>query len=187
MQYLERASILLNLLTELSKNGSWCGETHLHKCTLFLQELLKVPLGYEFIFYKYGPYSFELSDEVSRLRGDELVAVAPTPPYGVRIQPGTNAGLVFEKFHSTSELYRDQINFVASKVGPKSVSELEKIATALWVSLHAEPNQTITGEHITNLKPHVKSEEANKALDELKEIMRECPAPKKRAKHAKEK
>lgn len=176
MQYLERASILLNLLAELYRNGSWCGETHLHKCTLFLQRLLNVPLGYEFIFYKYGPYSFDLSDEISRLRGDDLVQVRPTPPYGVRILPGNNAELVFQKFSAASDPYKQQITFVAQKIGPKSVSELEKIATALWVKLeNPGANSLILSTELTGLKPHVSTEEANKALEELNRLMSEAP------------
>ncbi len=177
MEYLERASVLLKLLAELYRSGSWCGETHLQKCTLFLQKLLHVPLGYEFIFYKYGPYSFDLNDEVSRLRGDDLLQVVPTPPYGVKIQPGNNAKLVYARFKGVSDTYREQIEFVAKKIGPKSISELERIATALWVTLeNPGANRLILSTELTQLKPHVDTGEANKALAELVDIFNQAPA-----------
>ena len=52
--------LVLLLLDQMSKQDSWCGETHVQKCAFFLQEGLEVPLDFEFIMYKYGPFSFEL-------------------------------------------------------------------------------------------------------------------------------
>ena len=56
MERLQRASILLRLNEELRKSGSWAGETHMQKATFFLQELLAVPLGFDFVLYKHGPF-----------------------------------------------------------------------------------------------------------------------------------
>ena len=68
MERLQRAAVLLSLIEQLKDRGSWCGDTHIQKTTYFLQELLKVPLGFEFILYKHGPYSFDLEDEITALR-----------------------------------------------------------------------------------------------------------------------
>lgn len=77
MDRLKRGAILVQLVRELRENGSWCGETHLQKGTYLLQELTKVPLGLEFILYKHGPFSFDLRDELTGLRADEVIALQP--------------------------------------------------------------------------------------------------------------
>lgn len=73
MKKLQRDAILLSLINEMKAKGSWCGETHIQKATYFLQELLGVPLNFEFILYKHGPYSFDLGDEVTAMRADSLL------------------------------------------------------------------------------------------------------------------
>ncbi len=73
MNRLQRAVVLLTMLDALKRRGSWCGETHLQKSVYFLVELCAVPLGYSFVLYRHGPYSFELSDEITALRADMLL------------------------------------------------------------------------------------------------------------------
>jgi hypothetical protein len=63
MERLQRASILLTLNEELRRAGSWAGETHMQKATYFLQELTRIPLEFDFVLYKHGPFSFDLRDE----------------------------------------------------------------------------------------------------------------------------
>ena len=73
MERLQKAAILTELAARLRREGSWCGHTHMQKATYFLQDLLGVPTGYEFILYKHGPYSFDLSEELAGLRADYLI------------------------------------------------------------------------------------------------------------------
>jgi len=62
-------SLLVSLVEKMKNGGSWCGETHVQKCVYFLQQLLKVPMEFNCIMYKHGPYSFDLNDELAFLRG----------------------------------------------------------------------------------------------------------------------
>ena len=59
MDRLRRAAILTQLVGNLRREGSWCGETHVQKATFFLQELMEVPLGFNFVLNKHGPFSFD--------------------------------------------------------------------------------------------------------------------------------
>ena len=68
MNRLQRAAVVVSLVKALEKNGSWCGDTHVQKGTFILQELLHVPLEFAFSLYKYGPYSFDLNDELAAFR-----------------------------------------------------------------------------------------------------------------------
>ena len=88
MERLQKAAILTELADQLRREGSWCGHTHMQKATYFLQDLLEVPTGYEFILYKHGPYSFDLSEEMTTLRADYLIEFDhKSPGYG----PGAGA------------------------------------------------------------------------------------------------
>ena len=80
MNRTQRQAILLTLIQQLRDNGSWCGETHIQKSAYFLQELLGVPLELNVIFYKHGPYSFDLGDEVTALRCDLLLSLQSREP-----------------------------------------------------------------------------------------------------------
>ena len=46
MDRLRRAAVLTRLVEQMRRNGSWCGETHMQKATLFLQNLVLVPLAW---------------------------------------------------------------------------------------------------------------------------------------------
>src|SRR5208283_4661878 len=85
MDRLRRAAIVASLVTKLRAAESWCGETHIQKAVYLMQDLMDVPTEYRFILYKHGPFSFELSDELTSFRGDELLELQPqSPPYGPR-------------------------------------------------------------------------------------------------------
>jgi uncharacterized protein YwgA len=74
MNRLEKASILLSLTERLKEQGSWAGETHVQKATYILTKVLGVPLDFEFILYKHGPFSFDLRNELSALRAEGFMA-----------------------------------------------------------------------------------------------------------------
>src|SRR5262249_38243894 len=132
---LKRAAVLLTLLECLKAHGSWCGETHLQKSTYFLQELLKVPLDFNFIFYKHGPYSFDLSDAITGLRADQLLGLKIRDPYGPSLVATEGAQWLYDRFPVPRDVYMQAVEFVATRVGQKTVADLERLATALYVTL----------------------------------------------------
>ncbi len=54
------------------------GKTQLQKLVYFLQKS-GVPLGYEYEIYHYGPYSFELSDDMDSLDSLGVLNVESDP------------------------------------------------------------------------------------------------------------
>src|SRR5712691_6659948 len=105
MDRLRRAALLTRLIEQLRQSGSWCGETHVQKATLFLQQLMRVPLGFDFILYKHGPFSFDLRDELTSLRADELVKLEPQQGYGPRIVTTDRSAYIQELYSKTLEQY----------------------------------------------------------------------------------
>ena len=178
MDRLRRAAILTRLIQELRKQGSWCGETHIQKATLFLQELLGVPLEFEFILYKHGPFSFDLKDDLVGLRADGLIHLEPQWPYGPQVKASEQAAYIQKLYSRTLKNYERQIGFVAKKLGGKGVSDLERVATAYFVTDRFDlgPSVTRRAEKVSDLKPHIAIDAAEAAVAEVDGILSEAAA-----------
>lgn len=176
MKRMAQVALLLSLVEKLHENHSWCGETHIQKATYFLKEMLNVELDYNFILYKHGPYSFDLSDELGRLRADGQVKVISQFPYGPSILPSSSWESLKSKFPKTLTKYGKEINFIGSWLGDKRVSELEKLATALYVMKEGGSDAAIRAlaKRIVELKPHINPSEAEEALREVEDRKEEA-------------
>lgn len=172
MKRLQKAVILADLADRMRDHGSWCGETHIQKAVYFLQELLKVPLDYRYILYKHGPFSFDLRDEITEFRVYEIFRLEPRPiPYGPSLRPTTNAEELKSRFPYTLENYGKHLAFVANVLGGKGVADLERLATALYVSLEAKNGETSArAKRLHALKPHVGLGLALNAVKEVDEM-----------------
>lgn len=175
MERLERASVLLALVEALRSRGSWAGETHLQKATYFLQQLLGVPLGLRFILYKHGPFCFDLRNDVGGMFADSFLVWEPQPyPYGPSLKPGPLSGLLKRQFPGPARRFAGEIGFVAEKLAPKPVAELERLATALYVTLEGRVDPEQRAARICQLKPHISPAEAADAVAEVDSIREEA-------------
>jgi hypothetical protein len=177
MNQLQRAAVLTELARQLRAQGSWCGETHLQKATYFLQDLLGVPVGVEFILYKHGPYSFDLTEELTWLQAKYLLEKDfRSPGYGPGLVP-TEASEDLRKRHPfTLSRYGRQVEFISRALGTKGVADLEKLATALYVTreLGGRADAARRAARLHELKPHVPIEDALAAVAEFDQINREA-------------
>lgn len=167
MKRLKRSAIVIYLIENLREKGSWCGETHIQKTTYFLQELLKVPMGFEFILYKHGPYSFDLSDELTAMRADMLVELKSQQPYGHSIVLGPTSEQLKRLFPKTLRKYKDKVVFTADHFSKCDVATLERLATAFFITTHKTHirNKEKIATYISELKPHISREQALEAID----------------------
>jgi len=177
MNRLQRAAVLLTLLDALKRRGSWCGETHLQKSVFFLVMLCRVPLGFPFVLYRHGPYSFELSDEITALRADMLLVVQPREPYGPSLAPGPNAERFLANYQRTRDRYSYSIEYVAERLGRYRVVELERLATALFVTCESRAT-TVSARvaRLRELKPHIHAEDAERAVGDVDAMLRDVAA-----------
>lgn len=170
----QRMAVITKLTAQLREEGSWCGETHVQKVIFVAQELLGVPLGFEFILYKHGPFSFDLHDELSSLCADNLLRYqAQSPPYGPKIETLPQAMKLQERFPKTLGRYAAQIDFVCERFADKGVGELERLATALWVTKREKTDGSIgqRAKKLNALKPHVSIEKAKAAIAKMDEVI----------------
>lgn len=177
MDRLQRAALLMRLIGRLRERGSWCGETHVQKAVNLLQEVMQTPTGFEFILYKFGPFSFDLRDELTALRADELLRLEPQgQPFGPRIALTDRSEYVQELFTNTIAAYDYQITFIADQLGNKNVAELERLATAIFVTRRADEDSSVDdrSNELRRLKPHISPESAHDAMEEVDRLTSEA-------------
>jgi uncharacterized protein YwgA len=174
MNRLQRAAVLTELMDHLRAHGSWCGETHVQKAVYFLQDVLRVPTGFEYILYKYGPYSFDLTEELTALRADYLIQLDhKSPGYGPALVPTATSAALRERYPKTLDEYRAQIAFLAEVFDSKGVADLEKLATALYVTRELAEGADCSGRarRLCELKPHVSQSDALAAIQQFDRIV----------------
>ena len=175
MNRMRKAGLLTRLIEELHDNRSWCGETHVQKATFFAQELTKIPLGFDFILYKHGPFSFDLRDELTALRADGLLKLETQWPYGPRISPTQQSEYIKSLYPTTLKKYETAVAFVTDRISDKDVIELERLATAFYVSRLAEETSVEErATRLTSLKPHISQENARCAIRAIDKIAEEA-------------
>lgn len=169
----QRAALLTLLDSELKKRGSWCGETHIQKSTFFLQELLGVDAGFEFILYHHGPFCFELRDELACMQADGLLELTVRyPGYGPSYYPTQFSHTFLTRFPKTAGRYYPHVEFVANELGSKGVSDLEKLATSLFLTNREgvlDPEER--ARRLVELKPHISLPDARAAAAEVDRIV----------------
>jgi len=174
MNYTQNVAMLLHLAKKMDEEGSWCGETHIQKSAYVLKNLMAAPIDYRFIFYKHGPYSFDLHKALVSLQADGLLRPAIQGTYGPRWLL-TSAGEAFlDSFSIKSKPILDSIEFVASRISNKTVAALERLSTALYVSLDRwGEDSEVRAKRLRQLKPHVTAELAVQSIETIDGIRSE--------------
>jgi len=169
----KNAAIVLKLIKELDSIGSWCGETHVQKTMFFLQEAIKVDTGFEFIMYKHGPYSFDLSDLLVSLQAHGMVRLVPQLyPYGPSFDLSEDGENMIKWNLAEMESEISKIEYIARKLGRKKVVELERLGTALYVRNEiGDGSIDLMADRIIKLKPHIPPEKAKEAIKDIFEII----------------
>lgn len=177
MNKLAQEAVLIGLARRLRAKGSWAGETHIQKAAYLLHELLAVPFDFAFILYKHGPFSFELRDELGAMQSDRLlVREAQPPPYGPRVVTTPRGDELEEKFQRTMSRFGPRLDWIAAQLGDSRVVELERLATALWVTRQLGDDASIQdrAEALNELKQHVSVEAAADAVREIDRLLSEA-------------
>ena len=177
MEWLQKAAVLTRLVDRLRDKGSRCGATRVQKSTLYLQELMKVPLGFNFTMYKHGPFSFDLRDELSNLEIDNLLKTEPVWPHGTDIVVSDQGRYIQGTRRKTLARFESRIGFVADTLGGRAVGDLEQLSTAFFVNLHKSryqlsPSASVDerARKLAELKPHISIQSAKSAIEEHRAI-----------------
>ena len=170
---LKRKALLLSLVDAMEKQGSWCGETHIQKCSYFLQAMLGVPLGFEFILYKHGPFSFDLRDELTAMCADAFLAVGEILLRTDLFTLGPNHEVLSQCGQEDYPVWAAD-SFVASILPQRSrragAARHGRFVTCTEGAHDAETR----ARRIHELKPHVSLEEARAAVETVDALRAEA-------------
>ena len=177
MKRRQREAVVAALDDKLFAHGSWCGETHLQKSVYFLQEMLEVPTDFDFILYKFGPFSGDLREELGAMRADGFLELVPQPaPYGPKLRTTAIAERqLVDRWPKTVARYEDRMEFVARELGGLGVGALERLATALWVMRESPSADDVQrAARINEIKPHVSVPAAAAALEQVAQMRQDA-------------
>ena len=171
-QEIRRAAIS-QLVEVMRDRGSWTGETHVQKCVYFMQGLLEVQMGYDFVLYKHGPYSFDLRNELAAMMASLELDVNPRYPYG----PSFVLGHRSMRHVKLPIPVKDAIQFVGENLSPHDTRALERLATALFLQ---RSNSDLEGQDIASkihgIKPHISVSDALSAIRDVAQLRDKMPA-----------
>jgi uncharacterized protein YwgA len=173
MNRLLQEAVLVGLARRLADRGSWTGETHLQKASYLLSELRDVDFDFDFILYKHGPFSFELRDELASMRSEGLIdTVIPNPRYGAKLVITERGDELERRFEKTMQRYGQQLDWIADTLGARGVMDLERLATAMWMTRqHEGPSVRSRAEALVGVKPHIPLDDAIAAVEEVDRLL----------------
>jgi len=149
------------------------GRTALMKLAYFAQELYRIPLGYHFTLYSYGPFDPAVLSDLDIAAGMLAVQVSVSyhgRGYGYRIK----ASPEWIRTSSVSK-FDNQITQVVKQFGHLKPSELELLSTIIYVDHEAKDrDQSLPMSRLVDkthdIKPHfpkpVIAEKANHLLND---------------------
>lgn len=167
-----RTTLPLLLARKLEGKSPQFGKTVFVKLAYLLQEVYKVPLGYRFSLYTYGPYSSEVLADLDRARFRGQVKVDYI---------GEDAGFAITEGLSIGDLgsgikplmaYEDAIDRMVESFGHYNARNLELRTTIayLWNMLEVsdETSADKLVDEVLQLKPQFNEVEIKKAIGEFK-------------------
>lgn len=179
----------LAIITEIAKRDTHnLGKTGMMKFLYLLQTVYKVPLGYEFEIYTYGPYCQTVMNDIEYAEFADFIQITPiTYPNGLNgYSIRANSSKITNKEISAPiiQKYNNQIDEVISTFSNKTAKELELYSTIIFVASFFHQNNWSKEKSeicatVKNIKPHFSTDniyavyddlDNHKLLDTVKEI-----------------
>lgn len=161
-------AILFKMIESLRKAGNWTGETSIHKAFYILHKLMNVDIRYSFTLYLHGPFSFELRDDICKYVAYDFIKLEyESANYGPKHNLTGASKNFLEKHKRLITDYDQKIENVCNLIKTNSVLSLERLATALYVMKELNRSGEEAVDKLIELKPHIKSDEARNAVDEV--------------------
>jgi hypothetical protein len=128
----------LTLLTTLVERapGQLLGRTAIVKLAYLLQVLRGVQAGYTFTLYSYGPFDADVLNDLdfaASLGAVQVRTVSYPVGYGYEVRPGSAADYVKGQAAPWLQQHRSDIDWVVQKFAGRSASDLELLATLIYV------------------------------------------------------
>jgi len=127
----------IGIISEISTIKPGLGKTAMMKYIFLLQQVYKVPLGYKFEIYTYGPYSSEVMEDIDwAIHKDILsseIIIYPSGYSGYSLRPSRSAAEIIEKEEEFISAHKKSIEEMIALFGNKSAKELELSTTIIYI------------------------------------------------------
>lgn len=169
----------LGLISEITKQKPNLGKTAMMKFIYILQQVYKVPIGYDYEIYTYGPYSADVNGDIQLASDFDIIKVIsvifPTGYSGYELHSTDLTEDFVEREKDFVGLHRDSISEVVNIFGKKSVKDLELSSTIIYVySFHAFNNWDTDIKEVSirvkNIKPHFSIDEIESEYHNLDKL-----------------
>jgi uncharacterized protein YwgA len=147
------------------------------KFAYILQTVRRVPLGYRFQLYNYGPYDEAVLADIreavsSELLSSKLVTFA-SGGYGYEFSIGNAFSSTGKERSEHASRFDDDIAWVLDQFGRESAGRMELISTIIFVlcenGTRLETPQIV--QRVNEIKPHFSKDIVSATLDEISEIL----------------
>jgi uncharacterized protein YwgA len=171
-----RIKLLLHLINKLNKGKQKfrSGETSIQKLIYFTMKMKDVPFEYKYTLYNYGPYSFELGEDLRDMENSHIILKEPDPSdFGFRFLPNLEMKYVQDVIKEYTE-YDGKMERVIDEFKMKPAKYLALISTFMYVDDTQKPKDDQEQiELVSKIKPMFSKWELEGALNEYKEMLSE--------------
>lgn len=169
----------MSLISKIVDERPYLGKTAMMKFIFILQQVYKVPLGYDYEIYTYGPYSSDVMEDIQLASDFNAISmntvVYPTGHSGYELKPTTKTTKTIKQEQDFIDRYSDSISNVISLFGDKTAKELELSSTIIYIySNYAHYKLDISinevSKSVKKIKPHFDIELIKDEYENLKEL-----------------
>jgi hypothetical protein len=158
--WLQRLALIVGLVERSPKQT--LGRVAIVKLAYLLQVLRRVPLGYDFRLYTYGPFDAAVLNDLGQAEAFQAVTVRTVEHaagYGYEVRPGPAAEVVKARAQDWLGRYQEDVDWVVREFGDRTASELELLSTIVYVDRELAPSGRIAtvsdlAQRVREVKPH---------------------------------
>jgi len=173
----EKIQLVLKVIKKLNEINHRTGETFIQKIIYFLIHSENVPIDYEYTLYDYGPYSFELNNELSQMEMSRMIIKHPDPSgYGFEIKPNMKMKSVKSLLEKGTK-YDAKINSLITNFKGMPAKHLGLVATFRY--MHEQLKQKginddrILINKVSDIKPMFNDFELKKLLKKYESLIKQ--------------
>ena len=167
----DQYGLMAELALKLKGVSPQFGKTVLQKLVYILQEVYRVPCGYDYVLYNYGPYSEELADDLNFFASMGGVRINWSRGLGYEIKEAGKTSHFRERGEGFLTKYAPQINGMIKRFGGMNARELELRSTIIYVSREEPLEEEDLLNRVKEIKPHFSVAEIDSAYKELKPLL----------------
>ncbi len=158
---IKKDGLILYVVKKLNEVGSWAGNTHIQKIIYLVQSACNLKL-YDFVLYRYGPYSFDLREDVDFLAiSNYLERDVDEFGYHYRLSSSLDPTIPSE--------IQEKVDKIVKVFGKAPTTLLELITTVDYVARKSsKKSDREIIEIVRKIKPHFSERAIELALEWLK-------------------